>query len=156
MSFNYKEYESLSTEKLCKLLKDSFEQILTETPDTYAFSGEYDGSQTKFETLSNNMKICVYAPKQYIVPCLAVLRMHIDNNWALLKSGFDLVEDGEEFDDFLTFATCNERDSFESYGESGPILENMSVTLRSRSGTYEVKPTKKTKIYTPKDLYKLI
>jgi hypothetical protein len=59
------------------------------------FSGEYDSSQTKFETMSNHLEIGVIAPTKEIAQnLLLVLRIMIDNNpYMIIASAERYIED---------------------------------------------------------------
>jgi len=142
---------------LRRILRNRLAQHINDVPDTYAFAGEEDSSQTEFEKLSNQMQIGVHVPQSLVAPSLFVLRAHVDNNWDLLNSFLDYGIGPEENDyprdgDFLPFATWSANSNFNDYGTSGPVLSDLSVRLRDSRGTYEVRPNDNTKIYTIADL----
>lgn len=145
---------------LRRVLRNRLNQHIQDVPDTYAFSGEGDSSQTEFERLSNNMEIGVHVPESLIIPALFVLEAHTINNWDLMKSFLDygVEPDDEEYPkdgDFLDFVSWPIKSQFDDYGTSGPVLSQLYHEVNGPQGVYRVYPNSETKIYTLSDLIDL-
>ena len=83
-----------------EFLKKELEKILEkELPEKYYSAYTYDGSQTKFERLSNNKQIGIQANKKDKHLCFLILRGLFDNNWNYLKNSGETLENfGQEYE----------------------------------------------------------
>jgi hypothetical protein len=105
-------------------------------PYYYFFNCESDSSMTKFEELSNEMKICVKAKSTEVGEVLlSFLRMKIDDNYEYLNSFYD-DDDEKTLKESINFLSAN---SYEKH-KDGDTIENVNI---SDVKIYDIKSLKK-------------
>lgn len=121
---------------------------LETSPETHQmehmfFSGEFDGSQTTFESKSNKLKIGVRTKSSQIgYILLFYLRMIADDNFGLALWVFDDLEDNDKrignfafaVDDLIARYEIQEKE----YGSVFPIDQPATVELIDHNGRYTV------------------